>query len=57
MFNDLSHGDVQTNGMFININQKLIISLNQCVNDCVLKWNNRLVLIAKLTFIKSLTSD
>ena len=57
MFNDLSHGDVQTNGMFININQKLIISLNQCVNDCVLKWYNRLGLIAKLTFIKSLTSD
>ena len=50
MFNGLAHGDVQKKGMFININQKLIISLN-CVNRCVFKWHNRLVLIAKFTIL------
>ena len=50
MFNDLAHGDVQKKGMFININQKLIISLND-VNGCVFKWHNRLVLIAKFTIL------
>ena len=47
MFNDLAHGDVQRKGMFININQKLIISLND-VNGSVFKWHNRL---AKFTIL------